>query len=66
MNKQDTTMEKPFRIWGPGVFSFNQPRYKTLAEARADFRNHARRMKQSWLYFEIYEDLENGDYIRRG
>ena len=51
--------ENPFRIYGPGIYSLNQPRYKTLAEAKKDFYNYCRRVGQSYLIFDIIEDLDN-------
>lgn len=50
----------PFRIWGPGIYSLKQPRYKTAKEARDDLKRHAKSLDQTWLIFEVMEDLPDG------
>jgi hypothetical protein len=50
----------PFRIWGAGVYSKRQPRYRTAKEARDDLESYARSQGQSPLLFTVYEDLPDG------
>jgi len=51
-----------FRIYGEGIFSFNQPRFSTAKEARDNIKAHADKVGQSWLYFKVIEDLPDGTY----
>jgi hypothetical protein len=52
----------PFRIWGAGVYSKRQPRYRTAKEARDDLEWYARSQGQSPLLFTVYEDLPDGSW----
>ena len=51
-----------FRIWGEGIYSLNQPRYPTREAARADLQRYAKSLGQSWLLFQVMEDLPDGSF----
>ena len=59
---QQLTTNTPFRIWGPGIFALNQPRYATAKEAHDDLERYARSVNQTPLMFTVYKDLDSGEF----
>lgn len=60
MTAAEQLAEKPFRIYGEGIYSLNQPRYATAKEARDDLWRYAKSVNQSPLLFSVFEDLKDG------
>jgi hypothetical protein len=57
-NEQKTA----FRIYGGGMYSLQQPRYRTAKEAWDDLRRYAQSLSQSPLLFTVYEDFPDGTF----